>query len=780
MNDIYRLSGRKAFRTVEEWKSALMTLPEKSFFELLRSVFGNIKTPFNKQRLLDNLFVFLSKDEIRKTIAAYINEQDHKIITAVTILNEPALGKLGNFFAGELNYAELHALVINLEERLILYRFRSEGILRLALNPVLEPVLAPLIADTRLLFPSFPKESTNGKESSTPKDSSVPKESSAPAACIGEGRILAAVFAFILGEVELFKGEGGPDSRETPFYGTQFPPAALREIRKKVLDEGKRIFPALDLELTVRTLLALGFVRPEGRGLVPCKGKIQEFARLLPIERYVYWTAALYQYLNETERNPDAARQEDAGYLMDMAHPGLSSRNRMREIVSTIHHFAASLDPERKYPEVTLRRFAELQCEDEGGAGIIRLSSGYIRLPFESFMAAMEATGFLERTGNYRQMGPGVSVHTADGTAPYPAPVIAMDTAFSFILYPEISFADALGIGAFCSVKLPAASGKNLRDGTVLYFELTRDSLIWGFDQYIGAEEMAALLDRLSLNRIDPSLGWTLREWEGRYAGVSLHQGVILALSEERRYLAEAEPLASLISRTLAPGVYLLVSGERSEAVKALRRAGVDIIAQPPVEQGRAVFGTRSYSRDSFPHLETPGIAAYNESYGARSPVGNSEAKEAAGDAAPEAGDVQDNGAASIQEKFRRTLEKKQLTKAERDELAARIERRMVLCETQLDGSFLRFEKLEARGLDYPGKMLIAKQAVEAGSLIEVRWPGAGGETQRVLGIAQTLEKQEGDSILIIKNSDSSSVLMRIPLGKISLLRRIKQSIFGE
>ena len=62
------------FRPVDDWKSALMTLPDNSFFELLRSVFGNIKTPFNKQRLMEDLFNLLSRDEIRKTIAAYIDE----------------------------------------------------------------------------------------------------------------------------------------------------------------------------------------------------------------------------------------------------------------------------------------------------------------------------------------------------------------------------------------------------------------------------------------------------------------------------------------------------------------------------------------------------------------------------------------------------------------------------------------------------------------------------------------------------------------------------------
>jgi hypothetical protein len=106
-----------------------------------------------------------------------------------------------------------------------------------------------------------------------------------------------------------------------------------------------------------------------------------------------------------------------------------------------------------------------------------------------------------------------------------------------------------------------------------------------------------------------------------------------------------------------------------------------------------------------------------------------------------------------------------------------------VLSDAQLEGASLRYEKLEARGLDYAGKLAIAKQAIETRSLLEVSWPGQDGETNRTAGIAQALEKKEGDSTLVLRsgeNSENGSRVFRIPLGKISLLRRIKQSIFGE
>jgi len=200
----------KPFRSVEEWKSALMTLPENSFFELLRSVLGNIKTPFRKQVLLDDLVNLLSREEIRKTISVYLNEQDRKVIVAVALLHEPTSGDLGAFFTGEFSPAELHANIINLEERLIIYRIKGKENLHLALNPVLEEVLAPLVSDIHVLFPYHSDET----------DSDV-AEAHTKGTFVLEDRIIAALFAFMQSEEEVFRPEGG--------------------IRKKVLDGKKNL-----------------------------------------------------------------------------------------------------------------------------------------------------------------------------------------------------------------------------------------------------------------------------------------------------------------------------------------------------------------------------------------------------------------------------------------------------------------------------------------------------------------------------------------------------------
>jgi hypothetical protein len=123
-----------------------------------------------------------------------------------------------------------------------------------------------------------------------------------------------------------------------------------------------------------------------------------------------------------------------------------------------------------------------------------------------------------------------------------------------------------------------------------------------------------------------------------------------------------------------------------------------------------------------------------------------------------------------IKSDFHAILEKMQLSDQERTELSARIERRLIICKTQLKEANIRFEKHEARLMDYAGKQHIAKQAISQKSPVEIVWTNKG-EEKRIFGTPSALEKEGNELFLVIDS-------MRLPLAKISLLRRIKKSIF--
>ncbi|HCC38195.1 MAG TPA: hypothetical protein DEQ14_11645 [Treponema sp.] len=709
---------KKIFRPVDFWKSAIMTLPDASFFELVRSVFGKIKTPFNKQILLENLAAFLQRPEIRRNISAYIDEDDAKIIAAVAALGEPAPGEMESFFSGEFSYVRLHDLIVNLEERFILYRFRDEDSGRLALNPVLKTILAPFAAGTPLLFPSTPAPEK--------------KSAAAPPAC--DDRVLAGIISFVRDEKIFFKAEG--------------------EFRKKISELSEDIFPGIDIHALIRGLQVLGILRQEGDALFPDLSKIYGFGQLSERERLEYLAAGICCFIKYSLSPADISP-----YLY---------RRRVKSLGSFIHRIVDEMETERLYPPQTIGRIAGILARD---------FSGGEEIDSATIVTAMEKAGLLVRypPDNFR-LRYATKIADNDPAAGNCAeekqatPHIAMDTAFSCVVYPGISYSDLMSLALMLSVR---------ETGTAARFELTRDSAIRAFDCGFSARTMLDLLTRLSGGRIDKNMAWTLADWEKRYNEVSLFKGLVLCLSPERRYLAETKPLAGLITATLAPGVFLLdeTAGQSAEAV--LQKAGVDIFAG----QARA-GGTKWTAAELDANGSPPGKLPF-------APLAqNSSPAQSGGDAppavlaisSPETPDSQALPEASaLIDGFHSFLEKARFSKEERDELFARIDRRLVLCEAQLQDAAVRYEKLEARGLDYAGKAMIAKQAIALKSPLEIFWTGRTG-ADHVTGIPVVIEKSGGESALVItpleRDGEGGTEELRIPLGKISLLRRIKKSIF--
>jgi hypothetical protein len=703
---------KNIFRPVEFWKASIMPLPDHAFFELLRTVFGKIKTPFNKQNLVGDLERFLSNGDIQKNIASYIYENDARIIAAVAALNEPTAAELDTFFDGELDNTELHDMVINLEERFILYRFFEEdpNTSRLALNPVLEPVLAPYAVSLSSLFPSFNIDAHNktGKQN-------LP---------LFDDRILAALLSFV-------------SQNETFFIRGD-------SVRQRILKTAAGLFPDLQLEPVIGGLRFLGLFLADGDTLLPDLVRFAAFGRLDRLERMEYCAAGILCYY-------DSQGNEISPWL---------SRAKLRKFASFIHNFYALLEPERQYPPATMRKL------------VFILGRNNIEINCDMLIKVMEQTGLLvSGSDKCWQKSPPLSEEPmtkkpAAEDAAIGATIgatIAMDSPFTLLMYPEIAYNDAVEIASISHV---IETGLNVR------FEIDKDAAVSAFNQGISAAAAIELLQRLSGNRIDENLAFTLLDWEKRHREVSLYKGLVLSLSPERRYLAETKPLSKYISAALAPGVYMIRNNMEEKVYTALKRAGITIFARPDSAAGREEDGnTLSGAADSriyFPRLndEAPNAEKNRQSRPQKKEDGIN---------------ISASQASTLIEGFHSIIGKMRLGAEERDELAARINRRLVLCEAQLKDAVVRYEKLEARGLDYAGKTMIAKQAIAMQSPVEASWPGRQKQ-ESVIGIPKALEKTDGESILVIEPLGDTTHIpedaIHLPLGKISLLRRIKKSIF--
>ena len=683
------------FREVSFWKSACISMSDNSFFELMRSVLGKIKTPFNKQQLLNDLEKFLLRTDIQRTIAAYIDETDAKIINAVALFGEPVLEQLESFFADELSYARLQDHIVNMEERFILYRFTDEektnmrAESRLALNPVLRQILLPVASDASSLFPA----TVNKKNSSAASKTAV------------NDLTLAALYSFIL--------------RQESFYRPE------NVIRKKITEKAKTLFAGLDFKNILGSLQILGLFYADGEKLFPDKKRFNDFTLLSARERMEYCAASILIYSSLTppfETLPPLFRA------------------KIHETAAFIHSFLDSLNADFVYPEKTLFKIMEIIGAKTG----CRIDAG-------NLLETLHKTGLLNVENGTASL---IRVNREKRTEP----VIAFDSASSILVYPEIDFADALKLAFILDIRETGSAGA----ATVVRFELDKESAVRAFDNNIGADEIIELLKNLCGGKdrtkgLSDAFIWNLKDWEKRHGEVSLKKGIVLQLSKEHQYLTDTSPLSSLIAETLAPGIYFINENAMDDTTEALRKAGVDIIAH--YTASFPAQGKREISIVGGGYFSPPSLRDFPS-------INISDA------AQKESGDLPEN-ADALTEGFRSILEKMKLSEAEKNELSARIDRRLVLCEAQLKDAEIRYEKLEARHMDYAGKQNIAKQAITQQSPLELELQ----QDKRIFGIPKSLEKENNELILVILPDEQEA--LRIPLAKIKLLRRIKKSIFS-
>ena len=90
----------------------------------------------------------------------------------------------------------------------------------------------------------------------------------------------------------------------------------------------------------------------------------------------------------------------------------------------------------------------------------------------------------------------------------------------------------------------------------------------------------------------------------------------------------------------------------------------------------------------------------------------------------------------------------------------------------------MRIEKVEARGMDFLGKVRIAEYAITTASLLEVSYDERDGD-KTTLGRPVSTEKRMGDVLLKIVTEPDHSI-ETLSLGKAALVRRIRGSIFSD
>ena len=282
----------------DDWKEALLRLPDRTFFDLMRLYLGEIKTPFNKQRLVEKLAGFLSKPEVQRIIVKSLDSLDILILTAVYCLPVTTRSSLMIFLSSAFS---LQTRLINLEERLLLYRtdqtYSSLAIAKTyRINPLLSLALEPFL-NPSMLFVAHETGTAQSRES------------------LCDDIALAGLYSFFLKDSAVLKTNG--------------------TFKIKIEKQLQSIFQDVASDIGSFELLCMGLqhigllIRNEGC-LIPQQERWGEFFKQKPLDRKMYIVAAL---------------------------GGHTRRDILRQRAQFFTDFLTALNPQGLYTDEILKRF---------------------------------------------------------------------------------------------------------------------------------------------------------------------------------------------------------------------------------------------------------------------------------------------------------------------------------------------------------------------------------------------------------------------------------------
>ena len=113
--------GEEQKQLRKDWLEYLTKMPTDAFLDLAKIYLGEIRTPFNKQRLQEQLSIFLHDETNRKNIKSLLSPNDIKILALIHLTGGVSEKQIGGFFtSGKISHS-LKEHIVNLEERLLTY-----------------------------------------------------------------------------------------------------------------------------------------------------------------------------------------------------------------------------------------------------------------------------------------------------------------------------------------------------------------------------------------------------------------------------------------------------------------------------------------------------------------------------------------------------------------------------------------------------------------------------------------------------------------------------------
>ena len=719
------LHARQKSERIASWQTMLATLPDTSFFAIMRVYLGEIKTPYNKQKLIEQLRAFFHKAQNQKNIVALLDSFDKKILTAVMFLPEATQSRLVDFFSDEYMRSDVHMRLLNLTERLIIYKDeQQDGIQRICINPLLEDAIAPHLS-VSLIVPAAKYASHNSSlahgaeshggssvhvaathNSNTLSRNNLPHDAPRNDDIIRalSPEVIAAFVSYIMEKPDLCKNDG-----------------TFKKINKAHLDE---IFtcgaPTLQLLFTALTNLLL--VKQGEKHITVDYERLSAFAELPQKKQYAYLCAAAGGHVSRESLRTQAqlllnvaASMPQTGatravllrlaMLLGNASAPQSrfskivarAQNEHAENETTFLLFDRMFDAAESFGLFTATGVTDdnekIYCAAhallENDAATTSPKNAHAQREYGNESTDKHAPSLYEKSASaqHARADMRTSKHESHAAVSTPhADALMIDAGFNVTILPGLPLKALLPLTHFLSVT---------RCDTIAEFEITKNSVIRAFDAGYTATTIYVLLKKHMSYDVPQNLRVSIEDWQSLYTSALLYNGYVLALNEKNVQLVQKNPKAKkFIHAELAPGIYILNIHTDDDVQKFINASGFTFMGAvkrvkedaPPVtfpliEDGKNFFAQSSESA----HNNKDSISAEN-----------------------------------IIDELHAALKTLSLSKTQKQLLAERINNKIIVNKTQLTSAALHTEILTASGMDFLGKVRLIESALHAKDLIEV------------------------------------------------------------
>ncbi|MCR5761777.1 MAG: helicase-associated domain-containing protein [Treponema sp.] len=520
----------KAQRIID-WRESFTKMPDLQFFDIIRMYLGEVKTPYNKQNLLEELSSFLRKEENQLSFVRLLCNIDLKLLAAVRYIPHVSQDKLESYccsmFGGRFSKLSLSEHLANLMQRLLVYEFTNseDGKKELRLNPVLEEALLPLLPVELLLPPPSVKIERKYDQAKL------------------NPNFLGSFISYIFMHSDLCKADGS--------------------IKKRNASELSDIFGYSDIavfELLIKAFCNLNLIHQAEKNIDVDWKRLSAFSELPEMYQYAYLCASSCGHFSRTTMHANAQLLYDT--LNAVPYGGYERQSVIN--LSFLIKENSSNDSIGKGG-----RFAQLMARAEGSS-----SDMTTELVMESMIDACVEFGLLR---SYASDSAEVlyvpdSILKRKMSETVGKNLLSIDAGYVVTVLPGLTLYEYLPLIKFLSIR---------HYDTALEFEISKRSVMKSFDAGMTPSLIEEQLQAYSSYPVPQNIRVSLEDWNNSYSSASLYHGYVLKVSKENiTKTLNDRMLSRYIVAEIAEGVFLLNFANDEEGLNVIEKSSLDFIGK--------------------------------------------------------------------------------------------------------------------------------------------------------------------------------------------------------